>query len=185
MHGPLREIRAFAGDGLFTAFEKEPNWGKAHRILMPAFGPMAMRTYFDDMLDIADRAMRHGRGEPSGDTHVFFGCDHLDVDFLYRPELEAYEKRGRLKLHTAFYRQPEGDITFVQHRLWAERALVKDLLDRGASVFVCGDGQRMYPAVRETLEKIHADATSGTEADGRAWLTAMERDGRFVADVFA
>ncbi|MFT3809761.1 MAG: cytochrome P450 [Micropepsaceae bacterium] len=134
---------------------------------------------------IADRANRHGRGEPSGDTHFFFGCDHPDVDFLYRAELQAYQKRGRVQLHTAFFRAPEGDITFVQHRLWAERALVKDLLDRGAAVFVCGDGQRMYPAVRETLEKIHADATGGTADDGRAWLTEMERNGRFVADVFA
>jgi len=57
LHGPLREIRDFAGDGLFTAFNEEPNWGKAHRILMPAFGPAAMRNYFDDMLDIADQML--------------------------------------------------------------------------------------------------------------------------------
>ena len=53
--GALQEIRAVAGDGLFTAHGHEPNWGKAHRILMPAFGPIAIRGMFDNMLDIADQ----------------------------------------------------------------------------------------------------------------------------------
>ncbi|WP_419810037.1 cytochrome P450 [Sphingomonas sp.] len=44
MPGPgLRVVRRFAGDGLFTAFSDEPNWGKAHRILLPAFSQRAMR----------------------------------------------------------------------------------------------------------------------------------------------
>src|SRR5215467_9492002 len=53
--GALQEIRAVAGDGLFTAHSHEPNWAKAHRILMPAFGPIAIRGMFDHMLDIADQ----------------------------------------------------------------------------------------------------------------------------------
>ena len=33
------KYRDFTGDGLFTAHNDEPNWGKAHRLLLPAFGP--------------------------------------------------------------------------------------------------------------------------------------------------
>ena len=55
IHGPLKEIRTFAGDGLFTAYNSEPNWGKAHRLLMPAFGPVGVRSMFDRMVDIADQ----------------------------------------------------------------------------------------------------------------------------------
>ena len=58
VHPPLEEIRAFAKDGLFTAYSEEPNWAKAHRILMPAFGPIGVRSMFDQMLDIA---VEHGR----------------------------------------------------------------------------------------------------------------------------
>jgi cytochrome P450 / NADPH-cytochrome P450 reductase len=59
--GPLGEIRAFAGDGLFTARtfpvdKSEPNWGKAHRILMPAFGPQSIQSMLPNMLDIGARA---------------------------------------------------------------------------------------------------------------------------------
>ena len=53
--GPgLRSVRAFAGDGLFTAFSEEENWGKAHRILLPAFSQRSMRGYFDMMVEVAD-----------------------------------------------------------------------------------------------------------------------------------
>ncbi len=56
MPGPgLRIVRRFAGDGLFTAFSEEENWGKAHRILLPAFSQRAMKGYFDMMLEVADQ----------------------------------------------------------------------------------------------------------------------------------
>ncbi|CAF4297693.1 unnamed protein product, partial [Adineta steineri] len=48
----LEELRAVAGDGLFTAYTSEPNWKLAHKILMPAFGPQAIRDMFPAMMDI-------------------------------------------------------------------------------------------------------------------------------------
>lgn len=45
--GPLLQVRNGTGDGLFTAFQDEENWGLAHRILMPAFGPLAICNMFD------------------------------------------------------------------------------------------------------------------------------------------
>ncbi|GJJ06277.1 hypothetical protein Clacol_000468 [Clathrus columnatus] len=55
VEGPLKEIRHLTKDGLFTAFHDEPNWALAHRILMPAFGPMKIRGMFDSMYDIASQ----------------------------------------------------------------------------------------------------------------------------------
>ena len=45
--GGLLQVRNGIGDGLFTAFDGEENWGLAHRILMPAFGPLAIKNMFD------------------------------------------------------------------------------------------------------------------------------------------
>src|SRR6266567_8837948 len=42
---PLRNVRSFSGDGLFTSRTKEPNWHKAHNILLPAFSQRAMQGY--------------------------------------------------------------------------------------------------------------------------------------------
>ncbi|CAF3144371.1 unnamed protein product [Rotaria socialis] len=48
----LVELRAVSGDGLFTAHTSEPNWKLAHNILIPAFGPQAIRNMFPEMMDI-------------------------------------------------------------------------------------------------------------------------------------
>jgi cytochrome P450 / NADPH-cytochrome P450 reductase len=53
--GSLHTLRALVGDGLFTAFTQEPNWGKAHRILLPNFSQKAMQGYFPMMLDLAEQ----------------------------------------------------------------------------------------------------------------------------------
>ncbi|MEU6669079.1 cytochrome P450 [Streptomyces sp. NPDC046727] len=67
--GPaLENVREFAADGLFTAYNDEPNWARAHDILMPAFALGSMRTYHPVMLKVArrlidswDRAARAGQ----------------------------------------------------------------------------------------------------------------------------
>ena len=58
MRGALRRIRALAGDGLFTAESHEPNWAKAHNILLTPFSNRAMQSYHPMMLDIADQLVK-------------------------------------------------------------------------------------------------------------------------------
>lgn len=46
--GGLKEIRNGVHDGLFTAnYPEEENWEIAHRVLVPAFGPLSIRGMFD------------------------------------------------------------------------------------------------------------------------------------------
>ncbi len=58
VRGPLRRVRSVAGDGLFTADTSEPNWGKAHNILMQPFGNRAMQSYHPSMVDIAEQLVK-------------------------------------------------------------------------------------------------------------------------------
>ena len=134
---------------------------------------------------LQERALRQASGEPAGPALLFFGCDHPDVDFLYREELARWEAEGVVEVLPAFFRQPEGEVSFVQHRLWKERERVRALLARGATVFLCGDGSRMAPAVRETLARLHQEAAGGSDADATRWLAELEREGRLVVDVFS
>ena len=46
----LQNAREFAGDGLFTAYTQEPNWRKAHNILLPYFSTRAMPDYLPKMV---------------------------------------------------------------------------------------------------------------------------------------
>ncbi|CAN3127709.1 cytochrome P450 [Mycobacterium sp. smrl_JER01] len=53
--GPdIEALRMLGGDGLFTAYNDEPNWQKAHDVLMPAFSRQAMQRYHSIMFDVAD-----------------------------------------------------------------------------------------------------------------------------------
>ncbi|MEB3022667.1 bifunctional cytochrome P450/NADPH--P450 reductase [[Mycobacterium] crassicus] len=49
---PLERVRHLAGDGLFSAYHGEPNWQKAHDVLMPGFSYAGLRNYHSAMLDI-------------------------------------------------------------------------------------------------------------------------------------
>ena len=55
VRGSLRRVRAIGGDGLFTGDTAEPNWSKAHNILLPTFGRQAMNNYMPMMLDVANQ----------------------------------------------------------------------------------------------------------------------------------
>ncbi|KAI0869752.1 cytochrome P450 [Hypoxylon argillaceum] len=55
--GPLKELRVLLGDGLFSAYGSEENWGKAHRVLMPIFGPLAIRKMFPEMQDLISQVV--------------------------------------------------------------------------------------------------------------------------------
>ncbi|MCA9777574.1 MAG: cytochrome P450, partial [Candidatus Eremiobacteraeota bacterium] len=51
--GGVARARRLAGDGLFTAHTDEPNWARAHNILLPSFSPKSMKRYLSGMQKIA------------------------------------------------------------------------------------------------------------------------------------
>jgi cytochrome P450/NADPH-cytochrome P450 reductase len=71
---------------------------------------------------------------------------------------------------------------FVQDAVAAQADELWELLEQGAHVYVCGDGLRMAPAVRQALLDLHRERTG---EDGAAWLAGLEADGRYQQDVFA
>ncbi|WP_030434831.1 bifunctional cytochrome P450/NADPH--P450 reductase [Actinoplanes subtropicus] len=140
---------------------------------------------------LQDRALRaqQQQAEPAR-ALLFFGCDAPDVDLLYPDELRAWQEQGIVSIRAAFSEAPEdgpdGPVRFVQDRLWADRDDVADLVRRGATVYVCGDGRRMAPAVHQTCVRIYAEHMKASLDEAEAWMDEMERaHGRYVSDVFA
>ena len=81
--GPgLRVVRKFAGDGLFTAFSEEANWGKAHRILLPAFSQRAMRGYYDNILEVCDQLIAKWTGLAGQDVVIADDMTRLTLDSI-------------------------------------------------------------------------------------------------------
>ncbi|MFF0732486.1 cytochrome P450 [Streptomyces chartreusis] len=131
---------------------------------------------------VADRAAALAAGTELAPALCYFGCDAPDADFLHADELHAAESAGAVSLRPAF--STAG--TFVQHRIAAEADDVWELLGAGARVYVCGDGARMAPGVREAFRTLYRDRTPGADdAAAERWLDALIADGRYVEDVYA
>jgi cytochrome P450 len=61
----LEVVRELAGDGLFTANTEDPNWKKAHNILMPSFSAKNMKEYLPTMDERPGPGL--GRSGPGAD----------------------------------------------------------------------------------------------------------------------
>ncbi|OLZ74441.1 reductase [Streptomyces sp. IMTB 2501] len=135
---------------------------------------------------VADRAAARATGAELPPALLYFGCDAPDADFLHAGELRAAEAAGALSLRPAFSAAPENGAAFVQHRIAAEADEIWALLDSGARVYVCGDGARMAPGVREAFRTLYRERTPGSdEAAAGTWLDTLVADGRYVEDVYA
>ncbi|MFT3775849.1 MAG: cytochrome P450 [Minicystis sp.] len=135
---------------------------------------------------LQERAAQAQAGRAVGPSLLFFGCDHPDVDLLYADELDAWQRAGIVDVRPAFTRAEADGVKFVQDRVWKDRDDVAKLFGEGAVVYVCGDGQRMAPAVRATLARIYAEETGMPQEEALRAVEQIERErGRFVEDVFS
>ncbi|MEM9967892.1 MAG: cytochrome P450 [Pseudomonadota bacterium] len=133
---------------------------------------------------LAERAALKAKGIELGPAVLFFGCRHPDQDFIYQEELERYADDGVADLHVAFSRQ-EKQKTYVQDVIRTQRETVWSLLEKGARVFVCGDGSRMEPDVRRALSLIYSEEMDVGAEEADAWMDKLSTEGRYNLDVWA
>ncbi|MQT12373.1 bifunctional cytochrome P450/NADPH--P450 reductase [Segnochrobactrum spirostomi] len=125
---------------------------------------------------LQERHALRARGIAVGRSLLFFGC-RSEADYLYREELEGYEKEGTLSLlAVGFSRLPDQPKTYVQDLIRAQAPLVAETLAAGASVFVCGNARGMAPDVRKAFTDI---------VGGDAAIARLDADGRYHQDVWA
>ncbi|MFJ3660049.1 cytochrome P450 [Streptomyces sp. NPDC090119] len=135
---------------------------------------------------VADRLALALNGSELAPALCYFGCDAPDADYLHAEELRAAELAGVVAMRPTFSEAPVDDQMFVQHRIAAEADEVWKLLGDGAKVYVCGDGARMAPGVRDAFRAVYLDRTPGADdADATAWLDSLVSDGRYIEDVYA
>ncbi|MET8814987.1 cytochrome P450 [Streptomyces sp. NPDC004549] len=135
---------------------------------------------------VADRLALAVSGTELAPALCYFGCDAPDADYLHSAELRTAELAGVVKMRPVFSEAPVDGHMFVQHRIAAEGDTVWKLLGSGAKVYICGDGGRMAPGVRDAFRAVYKEHTPGaddTEAD--AWLDSLVAEGRYIEDVYA
>ncbi|MEM7214318.1 MAG: cytochrome P450 [Pseudomonadota bacterium] len=132
---------------------------------------------------LQERAILKKSGKQLGSAALYFGCRHPDQDFLYRDELEGFAKDKVADLHVAFSREKKKKV-YVQDLIRENRDQIWEMIEKGAHIYVCGDGSRMEPDVRRALTTIYSEETDvGVEA-ANAWLEQMIAENRYVLDVW-
>ncbi|RMZ86682.1 hypothetical protein DV736_g6092, partial [Chaetothyriales sp. CBS 134916] len=106
---------------------------------------------------VQERAALAKKGDPVGETVLFYGCRKRSEDWLYRDEWEKYKEAlgDKLIIFNAFSRE-QAEKVYVQHLLKQQSKLVNDLLLKKANFYVCGDAANMARAVNDELIQIVA-----------------------------
>merc|ERR1719510_1807715 len=134
---------------------------------------------------IQERAWQKRKGKPIGETHLYFGCRHQEVDYIYRDELEQYEKDGVLTLHTAFSRDQSNKI-YVTHRIKENATDIWRLFEKEQAYFyICGEAKNMAKDVHNLILQIIKNTGNKSEEEAEAYLKRMEDQKRYSTDIWS
>ncbi len=144
----IQALRPLGGDGLFTATTQEPNWRKAHNILLPNFGMRSMKGYMPMMVEIAEQLLgKWSRLNSDDEIDVVSDMTRLTLDTIglcgfgyrfnsfYRDSTHPFVESMMRALTEAMDRMnrlPVEDMFAVakRHQLEADIALMNSTVDR-------------------------------------------------------
>jgi sulfite reductase (NADPH) flavoprotein alpha-component len=120
----------------------------------------------------------------TGPNWLFFGEQHEASDFYYRDEISAWAANGHLARLSLAFSRDTAEKVYVQHRMIEQGADLWAWLEEGAHVYVCGDAARMARDVDAALHRIIADHGGMDSERARDYMSAMQREKRYVRDVY-
>jgi NADPH-ferrihemoprotein reductase len=135
---------------------------------------------------LAERARMLQIGKEVGEMVLFFGCRRPGEDYIYREELEGFERelKGRLRIVTAFSRVDGQPKEYVQDRV---RELGDDVvrlvLEGGASVYICGRASMAREVGGVVGELVGKEKGWGQEQT-KEWTERMKRNRTWQEDVW-
>jgi sulfite reductase (NADPH) flavoprotein alpha-component len=144
----------------------------------PGTGIAPFRAFLQDR---QASGARHGK---AGRNWLFFGEQHEASDFYYRDQISAWAADGHLTRLSLAFSRDQAEKIYVQHRMLEQGADLWNWLEEGAHLYVCGDASRMARDVDAALLRIVADHGGMDHARARDYVTAMQKDKRYVRDVY-
>ncbi|XP_077778380.1 NADPH-dependent diflavin oxidoreductase 1-like isoform X5 [Podarcis muralis] len=122
--------------------------------------------------------------DPAQGNFLFFGCRHQAHDFYFRDEWAELVARGFLSVFPAFSRDQDQKV-YVQHRILENQALVWDLVQRGAWIYLAGSAKEVPDAVAAALRAAFQSQGAMSPTEAADFLAALERAGRFQAETWS
>ncbi|MFC3102674.1 assimilatory sulfite reductase (NADPH) flavoprotein subunit [Salinisphaera aquimarina] len=122
--------------------------------------------------------------DAAGDNWLFFGAQHFLTDFYYQTDWLRWRKDGLLTRMDAAFSRDQEEKVYVQDRIRAAGKDVYDWIERGATIYVCGDANAMAHDVHEALLELLGEH-GGMDAEAAAGhLKQMQKDKRYQRDVY-
>lgn len=119
-----------------------------------------------------------------GKNWLFFGDQHAATDFLYREELEQFQRDGVLtRLDTAFSRD-QAEKVYVQHRMLEHAHELFAWLEDGAHFYVCGDASRMAKDVDAALHRVIEIGSKRSAEQAQEYVRQLMIQKRYQRDVY-
>jgi sulfite reductase (NADPH) flavoprotein alpha-component len=132
------------------------------------------------------RAFLHEREAigAKGRNWLFFGNQYIDLDFLYRQELDGFLDRGVLtRLDIAFSRDTARKV-YVQDRMLEHAAELWRWLEEGAYFYVCGDARRMARDVDQMLYRVVSEQGRRSPEEAKRYVSELAKTDRYHRDVY-
>src|SRR5690606_45118 len=167
----VANLRPVAGDGLFTAYNHEPNWQLAHDVLAPGFHREAMAGYHPMMLDVAERLTDHWDRAAAGGRSVDVPGDmtKLTLETIARTGFgHDFGSFERARPHP-FVTSMVGTLTYAQ-RLNSVPGPLAPLLLRRAGRRNAADIRRLNRIVDEVVRVRRAGGSGAPHGGGNGDL---------------
>ncbi|MCY8752508.1 bifunctional cytochrome P450/NADPH--P450 reductase CypB [Bacillus inaquosorum] len=134
---------------------------------------------------IQARSVLKKEGNTLGEALLYFGCRRPDHDDLYREELDQAEQDGLVTVRRCYSRVENESKEYVQHLLKLDAQKLISLIEKGAHIYVCGDGSRMAPEVENTLRLAYEAEKGANQEESAEWLMNLQNQKRYVKDVWS
>jgi sulfite reductase (NADPH) flavoprotein alpha-component len=119
-----------------------------------------------------------------GKNWLFFGDQKSFTDFLYREQIEKFQKDGLLTRLDLAWSRDQGEKFYVQHRMLKHAKELWDWLEQGGAVYVCGDASRMAKDVDAALHQVIERAGSKTPEQAAEYVKQLKAQKRYQRDVY-
>eukprot|EP00730_Choanoeca_flexa_P003674 TRINITY_DN11472_c0_g1_i4.p1 TRINITY_DN11472_c0_g1~~TRINITY_DN11472_c0_g1_i4.p1 ORF type:complete len:570 (+),score=97.62 TRINITY_DN11472_c0_g1_i4:45-1754(+) len=115
---------------------------------------------------------------------LVFGNRNRDADYLFGDEWDCQERKGGLKLLTAFSRDQEHKV-YVQHVMLEQKQLLWEGIAQGATILLAGNANQMPKQVREAIVEIVKDGDQVSLREAEIYVSYMEKTGRYQVETWS
>lgn len=149
-------------------------------LIGPGTGVAPFRGFIRDRV----HSVQNGQGSNMGKIMLFYGCRD-ENDYLYEEEWPEYSSQlgEKFEMVVALSRVSDKKC-YVQHKLKERQTDLAKLLNRGATVYVCGDAGKMAKDVQYTICEIISQDKSIPIEDAGEIVKAMKVNGKYQEDVW-